>query len=338
MRITVLGGGSWGTALAHLLADKGAEAGQTRNLQVTLLVRDAQTAEAINEQRENPRYLPGLLLSPHLRAETSPGAALDGAEICLLAVPCQHLRETLSKLAACMPAHCIPVCASKGVEVGTQKRMSEVVADILPSQARKYAILSGPSFAKEVVQGKPTAVVLGCADAALGERLRALFAAGNFRVYSSTDVVGVELGGAIKNIIAIAAGLCDGLGLGHNSRAALITRGIAEMSRFGVALGARPTTFMGLSGLGDLVLTCTGDLSRNRQVGMRLAAGESMSAIRSSMRMVAEGVKTTEAICLLAENAGVDLPIAQAMSRVLSGDALPLALVQELMARALREE
>ena len=330
MRMTVFGGGSWGTALAHLMATKG--------LEVTLLVRDAAQAENINRRHENPRYLPGLALAPGLRADTNAKTALAGADICLLAVPCQFLRHALEEAAPFIPEQSVPVCASKGIEIGTLKRMSEVVADVLPEWSRNYAILSGPSFAKEVVEGKPAAVVLGCADAALGERLRETFSSSRFRVYSSTDVVGVELGGAVKNVMAIAAGLCDGLGLGDNARAALITRGLAEMSRLGLALGARPVTFMGLSGMGDLVLTCTGDLSRNRQVGMRLAAGESMARISASMRMVAEGVKTTEAVRVLGERLGVDLPIADAIARALADGAPPKTLVRELMTRALREE
>jgi glycerol-3-phosphate dehydrogenase (NAD(P)+) len=215
--------------------------------------------------------------------------------------------------------------------------MSEVTAEALPGKRPRYAILSGPSFAREVVQGKPTAVVLACADAGLGEELRAVFSTPLFRVYSSTDVAGVEFGGAIKNVMAIAAGLCDGLKLGHNARAALITRGLAEMSRLGEAFGARAATFMGLSGMGDLVLTCTGDLSRNRQVGLRLAAGESVDTIAASMRMVAEGVKSTEAVCELAERMGVELPLAFAVRRVLGGTA-PLDALRALMSRALREE
>lgn len=330
MRMTVFGGGSWGTALAHLMAEKG--------LEVTMLLRDPAQAEAVNLRHENPRYLPGLPLAPGLRADTNAESALAGAEIFLLAVPCQFLRQALAEVARFIPARAVPVCASKGIEIGSLKRMSEVVADVLPSLSRRYAILSGPSFAREVVGGKPTAVALGCADAACGELLREVFSTGRFRVYSSTDVVGVELGGAIKNVMAIAAGLSDGLDLGHNARAALITRGLAEMSRLGLALGARPVTFMGLSGMGDLVLTCTGDLSRNRQVGMRLAAGESMEQIAAGMHMVAEGVKTTEAVCLLADRLGVDLPIADAIRRVLAQGTAPRTLVHELMARALREE
>ena len=328
MRATVLGAGSWGTALAHLLAGKG--------LEVMLLARDAAVVESVNKG-ENPRYLPGLALEPGLRASRDPAQALAGTDMVLLAAPCQHMRDALAPIADLVPGHATVVCASKGIELGSLKRMSAVVCDMLPEQAARYAILSGPSFAREVVQGKPSAVVMGCLDPALGENLRQVFSTENFRVYSSIDVAGVELGGAVKNVIAIAAGLCDGLGLGHNARAALITRGLAEMSRLGVALGARPSTFMGLSGLGDLALTCTGDLSRNRQVGLRLAAGDSLADITSSMHMVAEGVKTTRAVCVLAEKLHVDLPIAEAVSRVLDG-AAPLKAVHELMTRDLREE
>jgi glycerol-3-phosphate dehydrogenase (NAD(P)+) len=330
MRIAVLGGGSWGTALGHHLACQGME--------VALLARDAELARGVNERNENARYLPGLFLHPALRAFTDARSALDGADICLLATPCQHLREALALAAPFLPDECIPVCAGKGIETGSLKRMSGVVADVLPGHAPRYAVLSGPSFAREVVEGKPTAVVAGCADAKLGRTLRAVFSGNSFRVYSSTDVAGVELGGAVKNVMAIAAGLCDGLALGHNARAALITRGLAEMSRLGVELGARASTFMGLSGLGDLVLTCTGDLSRNRQVGLRLAAGESLSEITAGMHMVAEGIKTTEAVCRLGTAAKVDLPLAGAVNRILMEGAMPLGMVQELMARALREE
>ena len=329
MRMTVLGAGSWGTALAHLAATKGIE--------TALLARDPAIAEAVNTRHENPRYLPGLALDPFLRAETSPEIALAGTDICLLATPCQHLRGALRRVAPHVPENCTFVCASKGIELDSLKRMSQVVSETLPDAAARYAILSGPSFAEEVVQGKPTAVVLGCGDAALGEDLRAIFSTSHMRVYSSVDVAGVEIGGAVKNVMAIAAGLCDGLGLGHNARAALITRGLAEMSRLGEAIGARPATFMGLSGMGDLVLTCTGDLSRNRQVGLRLAAGESLEAISGSMHMVAEGVKTTEAVCALAVLLAVELPVAFAVRRVLNG-AAPTGVLRELMARALREE
>ena len=330
MRITVIGGGSWGTALANLLAHKG--------LFVSILVRRKEAAEEITQRHENSRYLPGFALSPALWASCDPKEALQDADICLLAVPCQEMRATLNRLAPFVPAGAVPVCASKGVEINGLHSMHEVVEATLPAQSRSYAILSGPSFAKEVMENKPTAVALGCADPASAEMLREALSTPLFRVYSSTDVIGVELGGAVKNVMAIAAGLCDGLGLGNNARAALITRGLAEMSRLGKAMGAKEGTFMGLSGLGDLVLTCTGDLSRNRQVGLRLADGESMEHIAGTMHMVAEGVKTTEAICALGKRHGIDLPLSEAVYKVVHNGAAPKAMVRELMARALREE
>lgn len=330
MRVTVLGGGSWGTALANHMAGKG--------YQVTMLVREAQVASDINANHRNSVYLPGTELHARVIASTEPAEALEGADTCLLSVPCQFMRESLARVGPHLPSHCTLVCASKGIEVANMQRMSQVVEQVLPDYADRYAVLSGPSFAKEVVQGKPSAVVLACYDSQLGERLREFFSNERFRVYSSTDVVGVEIGGAVKNVIAIAAGLSDGLGLGHNARAALITRGLAEISRLGKALGARQSTFMGLSGMGDLVLTCAGDLSRNRQVGLRLARDESMAQINAGMIQVAEGVKTTEAVYLLSRELDVDMPIAQAMYRIISEGAAPAKLVNELMTRSLREE
>jgi glycerol-3-phosphate dehydrogenase (NAD(P)+) len=330
MRMTVLGGGSWGTALANHMASQG--------YAVTMLVREPHVADDINGNHRNSTYLPDALLCPDIRATTDAEAGLAGAEVCLLAVPCQYMRDTLTHLGRHVPAGAIPVCASKGIEVASLQPMSRVVESTLPEQAGRYAVLSGPSFAREVVQGKPTAVSLACRDAALGEKLREYFSNERFRVYSSTDVTGLEVGGAVKNVIAIAAGVTDGLGFGHNARAALITRGLAEISRLGVALGARQSTFMGLSGMGDLVLTCAGDLSRNRQVGLRLAAGESMAQISGGMIQVAEGVKTTEAVCLLARDLGIEMPIAQSMRRIIVDGETPAQLVRELMTRSLREE
>ncbi len=328
MQVAVVGGGSWGTALANLVAGKG--------IATVMLVRDQEQAREINEQHTNSRYLDQLPLCSALCATVDPQAALAGASICLLVVPCKHMRDSLQKLAPFIAQDAIVVCASKGIEIHSLCRMAEVVAQTLPG--REYAILSGPSFAAEVIAAKPTAVALGCTNPEVATDLRELFSTALFRVYSSADVPGVELGGALKNIVAIAAGICDGLELGDNARAGLITRGLAEISRLGVAMGARARTFMGLSGLGDLVLTCTGNLSRNRQVGMRLAKGESHAQILASMHMVAEGVSTTEAVYALSRKLNVDMPIANAMYRILYEDALPAQVVEELMTRALREE
>lgn len=337
MSIVVYGGGSWGTALAHVLAcsPRGAELG------VSLLLRDDEVAAAINARHENFRYLPGLRLHEGVRAVTSP-AVLAGASLWVLAVPCQAQRAALEAVRPLLRSDALVVNASKGIELSTLRPLSDVVAETLApgdeAFRARYAVLSGPSFAREVVLGKPTAVVLGCVEDALGARLRELFAAPWFRSYSSTDVRGVELGGAVKNVIAIAAGVSDGLNFGHNARAALVTRGLAEISRLGAALGARPSTFMGLSGLGDLMLTCAGDLSRNRQVGLRIGRGESLEAIAADMRTVAEGVGTAAAVARLARDRQVDMPITAAMDAVLAGDLDPKDAVKGLMSRELKEE
>lgn len=330
MRIAVIGGGSWGTALAHLLAGKGYD---TR-----LLLRDAEVALAINTRHENPRYLVGQRLHSGVQAHVAAAEALAGVGVVLSVVPCQQVRGMLRSLRPLLPREVVFVSASKGVETGSLRTVAEMVAEELKGLAPRYAVLSGPSFAAEVVRNLPTAVVLGCTDADLGARLRGVFSSPVFRTYSSGDVRGVELGGAVKNVIAIAAGLADGLGFGNNARAGLITRGLAEMSRLGEALGARAATFMGLSGLGDLVLTCTGNLSRNRQVGLRLAEGQALARIVGEMRMVAEGVKTTEAVRDLAAALGVSMPITEAMYSVLHDGANPHDAVRELMTRELREE
>lgn len=329
LRIAVAGGGSWGTALAHLLAVGGHE--------VRLVLRDAAVAEAVNTRQENPRYLPGRELHRAVRAGTNP-ALLAGRDLVVLAVPCQQVRSFLEQARPHLGAGAVLVNAAKGLETGRLETVGQVAEAVLKGLSPRYAVLSGPSFAAEVLDRQPTAVVLGCADEALGGRLRAVFSTDWFRCYSCTDVIGVELGGALKNVMAIAAGLCDGLGFGHNARAALITRGLAEMSRLGVARGARAMTFMGLSGLGDLTLTCTGDLSRNRQVGLRLGRGETLDDITASLGMVAEGVKTTQAVCALAGQLGVSAPITAAVHDILYRGKAPRAAVTELMTRALKEE
>ncbi len=330
MRITVIGGGSWGTALAHLLAGKG--------LDVCVLAREEAVIEGINKHHENPLFLQGIALSPNLKASASAPEALAGADVCLLAVPCQYMRETLAGMAAHIPDDAVPLCVSKGIETVGMHPMHEVVDAVLPKQAARYGVLSGPSFAREVAEGKPTTVALACRDASLTETLRDTLSTPLFRIYSSQDIIGLEIGGAFKNVIAVAAGICDGLELGYNARAGLITRGLAEMTRLGVAMGAQANTFMGLSGLGDLVLTCTGDLSRNRLVGMRMAKGESSSGITAGMIMVAEGVKTTEAVCRLGERLHIELPVAEAVRKAVNGTAAPADMVRELMTRSLRGE
>lgn len=326
--VSVAGGGSWGTALAHLLAARG--------LPVTLWLRDADVARSVNEDHENPRYLPGFTLDARLTASTDP-AVLD-RDWLVLAVPSQQLRSWLTAHKKYLRPGLVLVNAAKGLETGSLSTCGAVAAEALAGLEPRYTALSGPSFAAEVLQGLPTAVVLAAHDEALGRTLRELFSGPAFRCYSSTDVIGVEMGGALKNVMAIAAGVCDGLGLGHNSRAALVTRGLAEMSRLGAACGARQSTFMGLSGLGDLTLTCTGDLSRNRQVGLRLGRGENLENITRSLGMVAEGVKTTVAVHALALQLGIDAPITAAMHCVLYEGQPPHEALRTLMSRDLREE
>lgn len=328
--ISVLGGGSWGTALANVLACKGEE--------VRLWVRRSELADEINQHATNARYLSGLVLCSALRASTDLDEVLDGTASIVVALPCQHLgaflRENRGRFG---PAPRI-ICASKGVEAKTFRTMGQVVADELHDLAPRYAMLSGPSFASEVVARMPTAVALGCADQDLADFTQALFSTETFRVYVNSDVVGVELGGAVKNIMAIASGISDGLGFGENARAALITRGLSEMSRLGEAMGARPATFMGLSGMGDLVLTCTGDLSRNRRVGLAIGRGQTLQQVLAGMHNVAEGVATTQAVYALGSSRGIDLPITEQVHAVLFEGKNPAGAVRELMTRPLRGE
>lgn len=326
--ICVAGGGSWGTALAHLLAANGYD--------TCLWLRDATVAQAVTAHHQNPRYLPGFTLHPSLCATTDP--AVLGRQIVVLAVPCQQLRGWLTANSGHFCSNAVLVNAAKGIETANLVTCAEIAQQTLAHLHPRYAVLSGPSFAADVLRGLPTAVVLATADETLGHSLRQIFSSANFRCYSSTDVMGVEMGGALKNVMAIAAGVCDGLGLGHNSRAALITRGLAEMSRLGVARGAQPHTFMGLSGLGDLTLTCTGDLSRNRQVGLRLGRGEKLEQITASLGMVAEGVKTTAAIYDLARHLQVEAPLTEAVHTILYDNSDPKQVLHHLMARRLREE
>ncbi|WP_027175686.1 NAD(P)H-dependent glycerol-3-phosphate dehydrogenase [Desulfovibrio aminophilus] len=330
MRIAVLGAGAWGTTLADMLCRKG--------LPVRLWAREEDVVRAVNEDHENPSFLPGVKLCPELTAHGDPAAALQGAEAVLVVIPSQFLRRSLESLRGHLPERPVIVCASKGIEMDTLEPMSVVVKEALAGLSPRYAVLSGPSFAFEVARGMPTSVTLGCADRELGRELREAFSTPSFRVYTSTDYRGVELGGAVKNVMAIAAGIADGLGFGHDARAALITRGLAEMSRLGVAMGARAKTFMGLSGMGDLVLTCTGDLSRNRQVGLKLGQGMKLSEIMAGTRTVAEGVKTTEAMHALAKKLGVELPITEQVHRILHEDRPPAQAVKELMTRSLKDE
>ena len=326
MRTTVLGGGAWGTALAAHCARAG--------LPVRIWIREPEVAAAVNERRENLVYLPGIELPAGLRATTRLDEALADAETVLVVVPSEFCRGIYREAARLAPEGAAFVSATKGIEVETLARMSEVAAAEAPG--RPLAVLSGPSFALEVAKALPTAVVVASSDHAVAERVQRALSTRTFRAYSSEDVVGVELAGALKNVIAIAAGIIDGLGYGHNTEAALITRGLAEMTRLAVALGARPDTLAGLAGLGDLVLTCTGALSRNRTVGQRLGRGTTLAAASAGLHP--EGVRTTLAACSLAEREGIEMPIARQMRAVLHEGKAPREALDELMLRSLKRE
>lgn len=325
-KIGVIGAGSWGTTLADLLAKKGHD--------VVLWAYEPELVAEMTTTRENDPYLPGITLSPRLAFTNDLAAAVTGKELLLFVTPSQVTRRVLTQMLPFCPADAFIVSASKGVEVDTERLVSQIYEEILPAELyRRFSVLSGPSFAREVAKEMPTAVVAAAADPAVAREVQQVFSCGYFRVYTNSDVIGVELGGAIKNVIAIAAGISDGLGFGYNTRAALITRGLAEITRLGVALGARTETFAGLAGMGDLVLTCTGDLSRNRTVGMQLGEGRRLPEILADMRMVAEGVKTAESTRRLAQRLGVDMPIIEQVYLVLYEEKPARAAVMELMAR-----
>jgi len=301
--IGVIGAGSWGTTLADMLAKKGHR--------VTLWVYEQELVGEMQASRENSIYLPGIRLAEKLQITGSLAEASRDKDLLLFVVPSQVLRRVLVDAVPHIGEDTLTVSASKGIEVESLKLVSQVYAESLPEAFyRKFAVLSGPSFAREVALEMPTAVVAAASDPLVAKKVQDIFNCPFFRVYTNSDVIGVELGGAVKNVIAIAAGITDGLGFGCNTRAALITRGLAEIARLGQALGGRAETFAGLAGMGDLVLTCTGDLSRNRSVGIQLGQGRTLNDILADMRMVAEGVKTTESTCLLARKLGVEMPIA----------------------------
>ena len=326
MKLTVLGAGAWGTALAASWAPHHA---------VTLWGRNAAELDAMRDARVNARYLPGCPLPDSLQFSHDFDAATGAADLLVIAVPSSGLRPTLAALAkrtALPPV--VWVC--KGFEHGSRKLPHQLVGELLPTV--RAGVLSGPSFAQEVATGFPTALTLASDDAALARELAGALSGHRLRIYAHDDVIGVELGGALKNVMAIAAGICDGLALGHNARAALITRGLAEMTRLGVRLGGRFETFMGLSGLGDLILTTTGDLSRNRQVGLRLARGQQLDAVLAELGHVAEGVTTAREVAALAGELGVDMPITRAVNQVLFDGLPPAQAVDALLNREIKAE
>jgi glycerol-3-phosphate dehydrogenase (NAD(P)+) len=330
-RLAVVGAGSWGTAMAFYLA--------RRNFEVDLWAFEPEVVEEIGRARENSTYLPGVKLPENVHASNSLEEVVCGRSVLLMVVPSHVMRKVVEQAAAFLAPGAVICSLSKGIENDTLLTMSQVIQDVLPAElAVRPACLSGPSFAREVGQGLPTAVTVAGLDEETARFLQALVSSPAMRVYAGRDLIGVELGGALKNVFAIAAGIVDGLKLGSNARAALITRGLAEMSRLGVVMGANPLTFMGLAGVGDLVLTCTGDLSRNRTVGVKLGRGSKLSDILSEMKMVAEGVKTTRSAYDLAKREKTDMPLTEQVYRILYEDKAPLEGLADLMSRDLKDE
>lgn len=328
--IAILGAGSFGTALAIL-------SGRTHD--VLLWARTPEVAEAIHRDRRNPRHLSAFRLPHGAHATSDLEEALRGREFVVCAVPSHAVRRVMTEAAPHLAAGSIVLCASKGLEEESGLTLNQVITEVLGEEWRPRVVaLSGPSFAQEIASERPTSVTLACEEETYAIAVQATLSGASFRCYTSDDPVGVQLAGALKNVVAIAAGISDGLELGLNSRAALMTRGLAEVARLGVQLGARPLTFLGLAGVGDLILTCTSDLSRNRRVGLELARGSKLNEILSSMHEVAEGVKTTHAACRLAARCGVEVPVCDAIRSVLDGEATPARALRDLMTRPLESE
>jgi glycerol-3-phosphate dehydrogenase (NAD(P)+) len=329
-RAAVLGTGSWGTAFAAVLADAGT--------QTVLWARREELADTVRDRHENPDYLPGIALPESLSATHDPQEAIDDADFVVLAIPSQTLRDNLTEWAPYIPRQAVLVSLMKGVELGTTKRMSEVICEVADVSAARVAVVSGPNLAKEIAQHQPAATVVACPDATAAGRLQTACHTRYFRPYTNTDVVGCELGGAVKNVIALASGMAEGMGFGDNTRASIITRGLAEMARLGTALGADAMTFAGLAGLGDLVATCSSPLSRNRTVGEQLGRGRPLDEVINEMRMVAEGVKSSQSIVDLARKHDVEMPIAEHVVRVVHEGMSPKEMVRSLMSREAKAE
>ena len=329
-RVAVVGAGSWGTAVAAIVAE---------HAEVTLWARDPELAASIDTDHENPRYLAGIALPERVHATTDLAAACTGASVVILGVPSHGLRSVLSEASEAIDTEVPVVSLSKGVEQGTFLRMTEVIADVLASHRRdRIGVLTGPNLAREVAEGQPTASVVAIDDVEAAEHLQRLFMTNTFRVYTNPDVVGCEIAGALKNVVAIATGIAAGLGYGDNTKAALMTRGLAELARLGVALGGDPLTFSGLAGMGDLVATCTSEKSRNRHVGVELGRGRKLDEIVAEMNMVAEGVKSTPAVLALAAKHKTEVPIAAIVGAVLYDGAKPESIVPALMLREAKAE
>ena len=328
--VAVVGAGSWGTAFAAMLAG--------RHESVALWAHEPEVCADLRDRRENRAFLPGIALPPAIRPTNDLAEAVSGKTAVIFAVPSHLLREVAARAAAHLSPDACLVSLVKGVENGTLKRMTEVLAEVAPKLAPRVAALSGPTFAREVAEGKPTGATVAARDLSVARRMQHALSGSRFRLYADDDVTGIEIGGALKNVMAIAAGIADGLGFGHNARALLISRGLAEISRLGVRLGAHPQTFAGLSGMGDLVLTCTGDLSRNRTVGVRLGRGEKIGGILAGMTMVAEGVRTAVSAVELSCLTGVPMPISAQVHAILHEGKDAREAVNELFSRALTRE
>lgn len=329
-RATVFGAGSWGTAYAAVLADAGGE--------VRMWGRRAELVDAVNATHVNPDYLPELTLPRAVSATTDPREALDGSELVVLAVPSQSLRANLTHWASLLPPDVPVVSLMKGVELGTTRRMSEVIAEVTGIDPGRIVVVSGPNLSHEIAARQPAASVVACVAEQTAQRVAEASATPYFRPYTNTDVIGTELGGAVKNVVALAVGMAEGMGMGDNSKATIITRGLAETTRLGVALGADPATFAGLAGVGDLIATCMSPLSRNRTFGVNLGRGMSVEQVLGLSRETAEGVKSCESILALARNHGVDVPIIESVHAVVHHGWTPEQMGRTLMSRARKAE
>ena len=329
-RVAVFGTGSWGTAFAAVLADAGS--------QVQMWGRRAELVDEINQSHVNSGYLPDLVLPGSISATTDPREAVDGVEIVVLAIPSQMLRENLGHWADFLPRHGAVVSLMKGIELGTTKRMSEVIAEVGHVAPERIVVLSGPNLAMEIAAKQPAATVAACLDESMAERVAAACTAPYFRPYTNTDVVGTELGGAVKNVIALAVGMAEGMGMGDNTKATIITRGLAETVRLGVALGADPATFSGLAGVGDLIATCMSPLSRNHKFGVKLGRGMSVQEVVAASQQTAEGVKSCQSILELARHHGIDVPIIENVTAVVHEGRPPDRVADLLLSRARKAE
>ncbi|MCI3224936.1 NAD(P)H-dependent glycerol-3-phosphate dehydrogenase [Streptomyces sp. NP-1717] len=329
-RVAVFGTGSWGTAFAVILADAGCD--------VTLWARRREVVDAVNDTRTNPGYLPGVELPSSVRATTDPAEAARDAEFTVITIPSQTLRANLAEWASVLPADTVLVSLMKGVELGTTKRMSEVIGEVAKAPADRVAVLTGPNLAREIAARQPAAAVVACTDEAVATRLQAACHTPYFRPYTNTDVVGCELGGAVKNVIGLAVGIADGMGLGDNTKASLMTRGLAETTRLGLAMGADPHTFSGLAGMGDLIATCSSPLSRNHTFGTNLGRGMTLEQTIAASTQTAEGVKSCQSVLDLARRHDVDMPITETVVSIVHEGKPPLVAVKELMARSAKPE